>query len=169
MTIEYIADVDVGKVVSEPSWALFGFGRVSDKKVIQKLKIRDRPTAAKLIEVLESNPPKDARTATQWFKFLADKGGKQFIETGFTVLANHVSSFLSRRFCEDCWPQDRSCSKVSIRAATVRDGVTSRLFPEVEIRSRRPGKSLLSATIQVCRLWAKREFFPASLRCQGSP
>jgi hypothetical protein len=73
------------KVFSDSSWTLFGFGKLPDrldKKVIPKLKIRDRPTAAKLFEVLESNPPKDPATAARWFQFLAQKGGEQFIDTG---------------------------------------------------------------------------------------
>lgn len=89
-----------GKVFSDPSWTLFGFGRLSgrlDRKIIQKLKIRDRPTAAKLFQVLASNPPKDARTATEWFQFLAVKGGKQIIDTAATILADQIFSFLGRR------------------------------------------------------------------------
>lgn len=78
-----VADVKIGiQVFSDPSWTVFGFGKLPerfDKKIIPKLKIRDRPTATKLFEVLKSKPPKDRQTAIQWFRFLADKGGKQFI------------------------------------------------------------------------------------------
>jgi len=87
----------IEQVFSEPSWTLFGFGTLTDRKIIQKLKIRDRPTAAKLIETLESKPPKDSQTATKWFEFLADKGGKQVIGTTASIFVNHAFSFLSRR------------------------------------------------------------------------
>jgi hypothetical protein len=73
------------KVFSDPSWTLLGFGKLPDrfdKKVIPRLKIRDRPTAAKLFEVLQSNIPNDPQTAARWFKFLGQKGGEQFIGSG---------------------------------------------------------------------------------------
>ncbi|KAG0706644.1 hypothetical protein DFH29DRAFT_900624 [Suillus ampliporus] len=66
-----------GEVFSDANWNLFGFGYLPDrfdKKNIAKLKIRDRPTAEKLFQVLESNPPKDPQTAERWFRFLAEKG-----------------------------------------------------------------------------------------------
>ncbi|KIK42488.1 hypothetical protein CY34DRAFT_142335 [Suillus luteus UH-Slu-Lm8-n1] len=65
------------EVFSDSTWKLFGFGHLSDhfnKKNITRLKIRDRPTADKLFQVLESTPPKDPETAEKWFKFLAEKG-----------------------------------------------------------------------------------------------
>lgn len=65
------------EVFSDPHWKVFGFGHLTDhfnKKYITKLKIRDRPTAEKLFQVLESTPPKDPETAERWFKFLAEKG-----------------------------------------------------------------------------------------------
>jgi len=78
-----VADVKIGiQVFSDPTWTIFGFGKLPDrfdKKIIPKLKIRDRPAATKLFEVLKSNPPKDRPMAVKWFKFLAEKGGKQFI------------------------------------------------------------------------------------------
>ncbi|KAG2069450.1 hypothetical protein BDR04DRAFT_1101540 [Suillus decipiens] len=66
-----------GEVFSDPNWKVFGFGHLPDqfnKKNIAKLKIRDRPTAEKLFQVLESTPPKDPETAERWFRFLAEKG-----------------------------------------------------------------------------------------------
>ncbi|KAG1813853.1 uncharacterized protein BJ212DRAFT_1364045 [Suillus subaureus] len=66
-----------GEVFSDPNWKVFGFGHLTDqfnKKNITKLKIRDRPTAEKLFQVLESTPPKDPETAERWFRFLAEKG-----------------------------------------------------------------------------------------------
>lgn len=66
-----------GEVFSDPNWKVFGFGHLTDqfnKKNIAKLKIRDRPTAEKLFQVLESTPPKDPETAERWFRFLAEKG-----------------------------------------------------------------------------------------------
>jgi hypothetical protein len=71
-------------VFSDSNWTLFGFGCLPDnfnKKNITKLKIRDRPTADKLFQVLESTPPKDPETAEKWFRFLAEKGGKQSQDT----------------------------------------------------------------------------------------
>jgi Protein of unknown function (DUF3684) len=53
---------------------------------IAKLKIRDRPTAEKLFQVLQSTPPKDPQTAKNWFKFLAEKGGKQFHSPGVSCV-----------------------------------------------------------------------------------
>lgn len=94
------ADTKIGKVFSDPSWTLLGFGRLPDrfdKKIISRLKIRDRPTAGKLFKVLESSPPKDARIATMWFEFLAEKGGERFIGIGATILTDQAFSFLSRR------------------------------------------------------------------------
>jgi hypothetical protein len=72
-------------VFSDPNWKVFGFGHLTDhfnKKTITKLKIRDRPTADKLFQVLESTPPKDPETAERWFRFLAEKGGKQSHDAG---------------------------------------------------------------------------------------
>ncbi|KAG2141060.1 hypothetical protein DEU56DRAFT_797030 [Suillus clintonianus] len=66
-----------GEVFSDPNWKVFGFGHLTDqfnKKHIAKLKIRDRPTSEKLLQVLESTPPKDPETAKKWFSFLAEKG-----------------------------------------------------------------------------------------------
>ncbi|OAX38949.1 hypothetical protein K503DRAFT_865778 [Rhizopogon vinicolor AM-OR11-026] len=64
------------EVFSDPDWRLFGFGRLTsqDKKIIAKLKIRERPTATTLFQVLKSNPPKDQSMAAKWFGFLAAKG-----------------------------------------------------------------------------------------------
>ncbi|KAG1747682.1 hypothetical protein EDB19DRAFT_1686202, partial [Suillus lakei] len=66
-----------GEVFSDSTWEVLGFGRLTDqfnKKNIAKLKIRDRPTAEKLFQVLQSTPPKDPETAKRWFRFLAEKG-----------------------------------------------------------------------------------------------
>ncbi|KAG1747684.1 hypothetical protein EDB19DRAFT_1872895 [Suillus lakei] len=74
-----------GEVFSDPNWKVFGFGHLTDqfnKKNIAKLKIRDRPTAEKLFQVLESTPPKDPETAERWFRFLAEKGGKRSHDAG---------------------------------------------------------------------------------------
>ncbi|OJA08568.1 hypothetical protein AZE42_03362 [Rhizopogon vesiculosus] len=70
------------EVFSDPSWDIFGFGRVNiqDKKIIGRLKIRERPTATTLLQVLKSNPPKDRSTAVKWFGFLAAKGAGEFDE-----------------------------------------------------------------------------------------
>ncbi|KAG1825278.1 hypothetical protein EV424DRAFT_1392999 [Suillus variegatus] len=65
------------EVFSDSNWKVLGFGHLPDqfsKKNIAKLKIRDRPTAEKLFQVLQSTPPKDPQTAKSWFKFLAEKG-----------------------------------------------------------------------------------------------
>ncbi|KAG1798994.1 uncharacterized protein HD556DRAFT_1440065 [Suillus plorans] len=75
-----ICQIPHGEVFSDPNWKVLGFGHLSDqfsKKNIAKLKIRDRPTAEKLFQVLQSTPPKDPQIAKSWFKFLAEKGGKQ--------------------------------------------------------------------------------------------
>ncbi|OJA08565.1 hypothetical protein AZE42_03358 [Rhizopogon vesiculosus] len=80
------------EVFSDPEWRLFGFGRLTnqDKKIIAKLKIRERPTATTLFQVLKSNPPKDHSMAARWFGFLAAKGGKWFINTGAIVHADEI-------------------------------------------------------------------------------
>lgn len=62
-----------------------------NRKTITELKIRDRPTTDKLFQVLESTPPKGPETGEKWFRFLAEKGGKQSHNTSaFCVLAKHA-------------------------------------------------------------------------------
>lgn len=64
------------EVYSDSSWAMMGFQRVHpsvEKKVINRLRMREAPSAEQVIEVFKERPPKSFDIATKWFAFLATK------------------------------------------------------------------------------------------------
>ncbi|KAJ8595100.1 hypothetical protein M405DRAFT_929750, partial [Rhizopogon salebrosus TDB-379] len=64
------------EVYKDSSWAMMGFQIVCssvERKIIERLRIRDAPSAEQVIEVFRERPPKDFSTATEWFAFLATK------------------------------------------------------------------------------------------------
>jgi hypothetical protein len=73
-----LADTEKTKVYKDDSWAMMGFQIVHssvDKKIIDRLRMREAPSAEQVIEVFRERSPKDSETAMKWFAFLATKQG----------------------------------------------------------------------------------------------
>ena len=62
-----------------------GFQKVHhsvDRKVINRLRMREAPSAEQVIEVFKTRPPQDPETAAKWFAFLATKQGQTVYVVG---------------------------------------------------------------------------------------
>lgn len=56
-----------------------GFQKVHhsvDRKVINRLRMREAPSAEQVIEVFKERPPQNFETASRWFAFLSTKQGQ---------------------------------------------------------------------------------------------
>ncbi|KAH7886449.1 hypothetical protein F5I97DRAFT_2029040 [Phlebopus sp. FC_14] len=66
------------QVFTTTEWELLGFKKLHQSvrpKQAARLKVKERPSAEAIIQVLRESPPKDVRSASKWFDLLARKGG----------------------------------------------------------------------------------------------
>lgn len=67
------------KVFISADWEPLGFKKMHHtitEKFAVRLKIRERPSASAVIDVLKKTPPKNKKEAVSWFELLASKGGE---------------------------------------------------------------------------------------------
>lgn len=70
------------KVFISADWEPLGFKKlhhtITEKDAV-RLKIKERPSASAIIDVLKKTPPKNKKEAVSWFELLASKGGESLL------------------------------------------------------------------------------------------
>lgn len=100
------------QVFASSEWELLGFERLHysvSKEQAACLKIKDRPPASAIVEVLRENPPRCYKVAQSWFELLARKGGFTAEEMKEIAELNIVPIHTGDDTGSVKWVQPRQC------------------------------------------------------------